>query len=355
MKLIRPLAITDSNFLPGVSNIPEADLAAYSAGTTYALNATVQVTVGQVLTNYVSLQAGNIGNTPGASPTWWQDLAAPTYLSYSSATTYSLGLRVKVITGGVHHNYESLQNTNLNHDPTISPTWWLDVGPTNQWKMFDNGVATATSRFGAIDASIVSAGAISDGVAFLNVSAVSIRVTVTDTIDGVVYDTTTTMVADSGVLDYYAYFFEPIVRIGELVLTGLPPYAGATIRAYLDGSGGIASCGVMVLGSLAYIGRTVYGATVGLLDYSVKGADAFGSFTALERGYARRGDFGVSMKVSQVTSLQNLLIPYRAKPLVWIGTDFIGATVIYGFYKDFQTTIAYFDEATCALTIEGLA
>ena len=41
--------------------------------------------------------------------------------NYSAGTTYAIGNRV-TYSG---KTFESLQNSNINHDPLVSPTWWL--------------------------------------------------------------------------------------------------------------------------------------------------------------------------------------------------------------------------------------
>lgn len=63
--------------------------------------------------------------------------------TWSAVTTYALG--DFVLAGG--NNYRSLQAGNLNHDPSVSPTWWKFV-PSASWVMevgLHNAVANATS------------------------------------------------------------------------------------------------------------------------------------------------------------------------------------------------------------------
>ena len=64
-------------------------------------------------------------------------IAETDYSAWSSGTTYALG--DKVILTSTHRVYESLQAANTNHNPTeAASTWWLDIGPTNRWAMFDD-------------------------------------------------------------------------------------------------------------------------------------------------------------------------------------------------------------------------
>ncbi len=69
------------------------------------------------------------------------NVAASSLAEWSSATTYTVGQQIKYTTGQVlpHHEFESKQNANTNHAPAIGGTdWWLDLGATNQHKMFDD-------------------------------------------------------------------------------------------------------------------------------------------------------------------------------------------------------------------------
>jgi hypothetical protein len=59
----------------------------------------------------------------------------------------------------------------------------------------------------------------------------------------------------------------------------------------------------------------------------------------------------------ELNRVQTLLYAIRAKPSVWVATDnqqFEEALIIYGFYKDFSTTISYPSHSICSLEIEGL-
>lgn len=276
------------------------------------------------------------------------------YAAWSAATTYPLG--AFVIKTATHRVYKSLQAGNLNHDPATepaTPVWWQDWGATNRWKMFDDLVGVQTSNADSIAVALTFAERI-DSVILLNVSAASVRVTMTDVTDGVVFDQTYNMVSDSGITDWYAYFFEPIVRKSDLSVTGLPPYINARLDITLTDPGATVLCGECIAGLSRYLGGAQYGAKVGIQDYSVKTTDAFGNYTILERAFARRGSFSVWMDAGIISETQTLLASFRATPTVYIGSDDIDATIIYGFYKDFDITIAYPDVSLCNLEIEGL-
>lgn len=279
---------------------------------------------------------------------------AETVAVYVGATTYALNDLVRV--EATHHVYKSLQNANTAHDPTAepaTPVWWLDMGATNRWSMFDTLVNSQTTNTNSI-AVVVEPAERVDSVVLLNASAATVTITMTDATDGLVFDQTYSMTSDSGITDWYAYFFEPIIRKTDLSVTGMPPYSDAAVAITLTDTGNTAACGECLMGLSREIGDAVYGAKVGIRDYSVKTQDDFGNYTILERAFSKRGTFEVWVPAVLTSELQSLLAGYRATPTAYIGSDEVDATIIYGFYRDFEIDIAYPEYSVCSIEIEGL-
>jgi len=279
------------------------------------------------------------------------------YDAWSVTTTYGTGDRVIFVAADMHMVLESAANANLAYSPAVAaniPTWWLLVGSTNRWRMFDSSPSNQASALSQI-AVTVAPGERIDTVTLLNVSANSVTITQTDPVDGVVYNATTSLVATSGIVDWYAYFFEPIVRINDFSIEGLFPYTNASVTITLDDAGETVLCGECVLGLSREIGGTQYGVQVGIQDYSVKAVDVWGNAEITERAYAKRADFAIWVEPELVDELQSLLAGYRATPALYIGDDGYKSTVVYGFYKDFGIEIAYVSISLCTLSVEGLA
>lgn len=278
------------------------------------------------------------------------------YAAWSAATTYALGDRAIYVIADTHWIVESLQAGNLNHTPTgaTTDTWWLLVGNTNRWKMFDGVVQSQTTNADSIEVTIESTTERIDSIALFNIDCASVQVTVTDAVDGLVYDETVNMVAPSGITDWYAYFFEPITRITDYVFTELPPYLGADIAVTITDTGATAKCGALVAGLSRNIGGTMYGAQTGIQDYSIKQVDAFGNYSILERAYNKRASFQVRVENSMIDELQTILAGYRATPVVYVGSDDYASTMIYGYYKDFSTVISYPRVSILNIELEGL-
>lgn len=281
------------------------------------------------------------------------NVAETDYAAWSAATTYAIGNRV-LVTTGVHKIYESLQASNLNKDPTTNPTWWIEVSPTNRWKMFDTSNSTQTTNSNSIVVTITP-GKVINAAALLNVDGTSVRVKVTDPTDGVVYDNTVSLNYNGTINNWYNYFFDPIMRKKNVILTDLPAYGTAPIEITITYTGNTAKCGVCVLGSVNCIGEGIeLGASVGIQDYSRKEKNDFGDYVLVQRNYSKRARFSMAVLNDQIDALQDLLVDLRTTPCVWIGDDRYQSTMIYGFYKDFDIVIAYHLVSDCNIEIEGL-
>lgn len=344
MKMIRGVTVTDSVLVS--SNVVETAPAAYNGGTTYAAGDQVSVVTGTVAVVYESVQAGNVGHA--VSDTDWWAPQGTTYLAYNSGTTYAAG---DVVIDG-HHEYESLQASNTGHALT-DPAWWLDLGNNNRWRMFDQLNSSVTSRPESIEVELDIPGR-ADSVALLGVLAATIRVTAATDVDGTFYDETFNMVSDSGITDWYAYFFEDIVRRGDLVVTDIPIYAYPTITVEINEPDANAEVGTMVVGQSFDIGEATYGAKLGIQDYSRKVVDEFGNYTLVVRTFSKRASFKTVIDNTKVDATYSTLAQYRSTPVVYVGADEFTASYIYGFYKDMSVEIAYTSKSYVNIEIEGL-
>lgn len=328
-----------------------------STSLTLTITGTVQsaqLELGDKATSYIP--------TTGSPATRAADIATGTGLIYStvtdpnalwsSVTTYSIGQKVR-------YNsvvYESLQNTNVNKQPDVSPTWWLNLGADNIHAAFDTQVSTSSTA--TTEMTFVVRPGVIDSVALINMEATIAEMAVTDPVEGMVYNSTAGL-SGASVFDWYQYFFfDPILKRTQVIFYTIPPFADALVtirlRASVDTQVSVAQA---IFGSIQNIGGTQYGANVGIVDYSTKETDIFGNTTFVERAYSKRLSASVFIKNSDLNRVQNFLYAVRAKPSVWIASDdptYEEALIVYGFYRDFSTEIAYPTMSMCSLEIEGL-
>lgn len=253
-----------------------------------------------------------------------------------------------------HRIYEALVAHN-NIDPTGTPTvppTWLDCGMDNRWRMFDTKVSSQTSRSESIVVTLTP-NAVVNAVAFLNVTAKSVRVQMNDPVDGSVYDRTLSLI-DPGVNEFYDWFFAPVKQRQDAVLLDLPPYGTATLTVTISYPGGTAAIGHFVMGYLTELGQSCWGSQAGITDYSRKEQDDFGDWVIVERAYSKFVDLDVVIETENLDSTFQLLSQYRAKPLVWIGSDRLQSTLLFGFYRDLQLPLSGPSITQGTLHIEGL-
>lgn len=350
MKVIKPTVLTDAMLIS--SSIVETAPAAYVAGTTYALNATAGVAgAAGLITVYQSLQSGNTGNTPASSPTWWKNIGN-TYQLYSSFTTYALADRVLDV--ATHAVYESLAASNTGFALT-NTLKWLRIGPSNQRAVFDGQISNTSTATTSMTYTIATG--VLDAVALIGANADIAYVTVRDGLGGaIVYDKSVGLTGEI-VTDWYGYFFaDPLNRISQTVFQNIPPLLSSHLTVTLTSSAAV-SLGELVFGRLNFVGDTLYSPSAGIIDYSRKETDAFGTTTFVKRAFKKRLSARLMVKNMQLSRTQRLLYDLRATPCVWIGTDAPGfdeALLIYAFYKDFSMEIAYPNTSYCSLELEGL-
>lgn len=298
MIVIRPVTVTDS--ILTASNVPETDYTAWNAATNY-----------------------NVGD----------------YCIRTTATTHKV---YKCLVAGVNATA-----------PESNTTKWLEYSPTNRWACFDQRTGTQTQQATSITYTLTPGVAVS-AIAFINLFAASVRIVLTDPVDGVVYDTTTSATVSSLIGDWDSYFFDSVTRKTDLVVQDIPSYPAATVDITITHTGSTAKVGVIALGRAIELGGAEYGASFGITDYSRKAADEFGGYTIVQRAFAKRAQFNIKVEKDIVDSVAALLTELRATPCVWVGHVDYQGTIIYGFYKDFDIVISYPTWNDCKLEIEGL-
>ncbi|WP_394652334.1 hypothetical protein [uncultured Sphingomonas sp.] len=240
--------------------------------------------------------------------------------AWVASTAYAVG--AKVIRG--HRVYESLVASNY-EDPSLAPTAWLDIGPTNRWAMFDQALGTATTRASSI---VVSINTSINAIAALDVSASTIRVQAAG------YDRTIAVVSGRPTL-----------------FLDMPAVSNATVT--IAGSGTVA-VGTLLVGNMTSLGITGASPTASISDFSRKEADDFGNVQIVERAWSKRMEAKALIRTDALDKVFGRLAAVRTRPSLWIGDSALDSLIIYGFFRDFSIEV---DEnvSTLSLSVEGLS
>lgn len=271
--------------------------------------------------------------------------------AYAPATTYAADVRV--IHG--HAVYQSLQAANTGHQPDVSPTWWVKVGPTNLWKAFDRSHSSQTTADQLMWFEI-SGTEVRSAVALLNLSGVSkVRVRVTDPVYGLIYDRSEEMLSAQAQSNWYSWFFGKRQTRKDWRAMDLPSYPNATIRIELTGAGPV-GVGVILVGDQITIGEGVQqGLRMGIRDYSRKETDQWGDVTLKQRAFSKIRSMNLLLKNEQLDEVDDLLTSLRASPVLWVSSSRWDSPNVYGWYSSFDILLQYANHSECSIDIEGLS
>lgn len=255
------------------------------------------------------------------------------YPAWAAGTTYALGARV--IVAALHRVFESVVAGNVGHNPaTAGAGFWIDVGPTNRWAMFDAAAGPATSSATPIVITLALADAV-DTFGLVDLQAASVRVEI----------------AAAGVTIYDMTRAAPAANE---VFLDLPPATGRSATITIAPTGGAAIVGKLITGAAIDLGTLADAPTVGLTDFSRRETDQFGVTTIAERGWTKRIEAKCLIDDAAVDGIQRQLVAIRAQAVLWIGEGDVPSLISYGFFKDFSQIISLQGVSTCSLSIDGL-
>jgi len=170
------------------------------------------------------------------------------------------------------------------------------------------------------------------------------------------YDVTKDLQDYSGIEDYWTYFFNPIVRLSDVVFEDVPAFAGTTVYILVNSSGD-AKVGEIALGQNFLLGKTHAGASVGIQDFSRKERDTFGNWIIIERSYADTMDVNFSFDASRVAYTRRTLADRRAQPTVFHAGEMNEqfGLLTYGFYKEINFPIVAGSNSLLDKTLQLMA
>lgn len=279
--------------------------------------------------------------------------------SWNPGTTYAIGDVVKEI-GSNGKKYKAIQSST--GVALTNTSYWTQIGYINEFAYLDTQSSTT-----AVGNSISSVPYISftlqspfDVISLINVIAESVHVTISSpyvSYDRVIQAETTS------IYSWYDYFFAEKTFKKDFVFDEIPiSFSGNPIPVLITFEPRAINplaveVGSLIVGQLRDIGGTQYGAKLGIVDYSKKTTDDFGTTTFVKRAFSKRMSANTFLLNTQLASVFNTLSEIRATPTVWIASQDSSLeepTTVYGYYKDFSIDIQYPAHSLCSLEIEGL-
>ena len=274
--------------------------------------------------------------------------------AYVAGTTYALD--AVVVVAADHRTYQSLQAGNVGHTPSSSPTWWLDIGPTNRWKMFDLLRNTQTEQASPLTV-VFAPGVRINSLALLGLVATSVTISMTS--GGISVYSTTINLNKREVLDWYDYFFDPFSTQPGVALFDLPPYSNGIITVAITNTTGAAKCGGVVVGTYVYIGEVQYNAESNALNFSTVERDAFGNSLLIPRRTVPQTTQTIFCPKDRVDKVRDLRTALNAVAALWCGLEdstdgYSEALQILGYYRRFTINVGFIEHVLITLELEEI-
>lgn len=378
MIILDPIAVSG----PGVfvsSNVPETDGApaqaltrVYAAGDTVMdqaahtkfeskLGSRAVVTISIASPGIITWTAhGQAAGTPvsftttgalpsGLLPDVVYYLVAPATNTFQlSATLGGAAINTSGSQSGVH---SAAAGQNFGRALT-DKTYWLPVGATNRWKMFDTYNNTQTENPESITFE-VDPKAIAQGAYFGNVEATEIVITSTDPTAGVVYSKTINLQTSTSGSSFFRWLFGRRQFDDYALALDLPLYYLARAKIEIKNPGSVAKCGMFNIGPIEDFGYSQYGLGTDIKDYSTTRFNFDGTSETTERGFSKRMTLDVVIDSDRIDFVQKWLAARRQRVMVYIGAPEFGSTVLCGKYSSFKNVIPDIGYSKMALQIEG--
>tara|TARA_R110000772_G_C13310282_1_gene440291 strand:+ start:26701 stop:27903 length:1203 start_codon:yes stop_codon:yes gene_type:complete len=375
--------------------------AAYAGGTTYGFGDIVAVDADYA--TYESLKAANTGNTPLSEPNWWRKIGVLETVYDVGKLTYALGETCSAN----NRIYESLVLQSVSNPlpvlPEIATAFWLDVGPTMRYAMFDLSrntqtvgtspmtvVVTPAQRINTVglvgmaanEASLKVTSVANGGIIYplaydatkvynkydaMTVGLTTIYECLLDgtvgqsapnatywkVVTGAIFDLNTREVYDA-----YTYSFEPFSTRPTKVVIDIPAVSDAVITVVLTSTSGNVKLGGLVIGSNYFLGKMLKPARNVGVSFSTVDRDLFGNANLVKRKMLPKltGTLLLdSALIDAVTKVRSLL---DAEPALYTGIDTDGdwtnTVTILGVHQQFDIETTEGQEARIAFSAEEI-
>lgn len=271
-----------------------------------------------------------------------------TVAAYNSALNYAKGALVRTVNNEVFESLIDSNNTALTNKLN-----WLSKGPTNRRAMFDEQNNTQTTASDEVVV-VLSARTIAQGAYLGNLDANEVQISMTAPGRGLVYSEIQSLIKPRSGSSFFKWCFGRISRRSWFLTLQLPVFADALVTLRIRKPGSVVKCGTAMMGPAVDVGLAQYGLATELKDYSSVTFNMDGSSTTVKRGYALRMSVDLELENDRVEEVQDALISYRQKVVVWVGATARGDAILCGKYSSFRKVIESVPLSKMSLQIEGV-
>ena len=286
------------------------------------------------------------------------------YDEWASGTGYTTGNNVKVSfeDDGTTprepvHEFEALDSTTGDYPPD-NPTLWSDLGASNPYRAFDEFMDTETVLETGADMVLEVDTSDTDAIGIFGIWGAKVTLAF---ISGGTTITTETFDIREPILysGWYYWLFTPYsYNASAIVLWVYPRQGSSSVEITIEPRAGRCAAAQIVVGNTHELGKTQYGPSASIDDYSIKDVDEMGR-TYLKQGrYAKLIDITMWLEAeetdevhAQLTSVRGLLTIFDCNNPGYTPYD---SLIALGYFRSFDVTIPAPPISRCNIEIAGL-
>jgi len=239
----------------------------------------------------------------------------------------------------------------LVYKPDETPLIWEYLGYTNKYKCLDSSLASVTEFNGDMEMSFIVDKV--DKIYMFNLYASEVTVTVTDLDTGSIVSSETVSTYSKNGGSWFNYFFNDFVYVSK-GSGDVPIGYNTQIDIIIKGIGGLSKVGLVAIGKTEFFGGTLYGAGVGIIDFSEKKVNSVGETYLKQGNFKETNNLTVDVQSGLTDRAIELLTKYRSIPVVFEGTEEYKSTVVFGIYNKFSTLLSTPSYSKLSIDIESL-
>ncbi|MDO8912294.1 MAG: hypothetical protein Q8N10_03290 [Phenylobacterium sp.] len=261
----------------------------------------------------ISAASGLLTSTTVAEP-------SPDETAYDGGATYAKGDRA--ISTTLHWTWESASAGNSgNALPTAkaaSNDYWLSVGPSNRWRMFDQLRDTVTTGASPLTI-VVTPGQRVNALGLVKMIADQVEITATSVSGGGTVKSEIIGLQTRDVFGWLDFYTIPFEQVPSVVRYDIPMFSDAVITITLTRGGGDVSIGGLILGRYVDIGEVEVNPERDSQNFSTIGFNTWGDSVLTPRRTIPKTSQEVWTDKSRSRKLLRTLEELNAVPALWTG------------------------------------
>lgn len=275
---------------------------------------------------------------------------------WNAATNYIAGNTVVRTT--THKVYERVGTSGVDAGlPEVTPSKWVEVGPTNRWAMFDISRSTGSSLPSGVTTITITPGTRVNSLGVIGCTALvaetSVQVgaeTTYSSTDNLFYRFTNS---------WYSYFLGKFSYKANFTKVNIPPSISSviTFTFHMGGTGG--RVGGIIIGNKVNVGDIQVNPIVEAINFSKVERDSYGNSILIPRRSVPKTTQKTFVSKTNINKLMQTRAELNAKPALWVGLEdeldgYYDALLIFGIYTEFSINMEYPEHATISLELEEI-